>query len=81
MRIKVQTAILLNLVSLAACSQIPDKNKRPTTEKKRIEESYAPIDFLKSMWNIHADTLGIIKAETWYKNVGNNAGNAYIYNA
>lgn len=52
------------MVNVHACSQEP----KP-----------APLDFTQAMWNISANTRGRIQAETWYKNEGNDAGNARVY--
>ncbi len=43
------------------------------------ENKHAPIDFVRSMWTVSANTKGMIQAETWYKDVGNEAGNARVY--
>ena len=43
------------------------------------ENKNAPLDFVRSMWNVSANTKGRIQAKTWYKDVGNEAGNAHVY--
>ena len=43
------------------------------------ENKNVPLDFVRSMWNVSANTKGRIQAETWYKDVGNEAGNAHVY--
>ena len=43
------------------------------------ENKHVPLDFVRSMWNVSANTKGEIRGETRYKNIGNKAGSARVY--
>jgi len=64
---KLVYSIILTVACVTLCGQA----------SKQIK--YAPIDFTQSIGNLSANKQGRIKAETWYKEFRNEAGNAYVY--